>query len=457
MTHLGKGEIEAFLAGRSSEADRDRLLKHLLTRCEWCLRLFKNLAVPLLEEEPWAHVEEVPEGAYDAPFARASAGARRFATRWRNEAERLSRALTLLDQAPKGLRDSGFPDQKARGLHGWPLCEALLRKSFEARFRDPETMLILAYQAAGVAEHTPPEKYDPSPGFVMDLRARAFAELGNAYRINDQFPEAERAFSRARTFLVEGTGDFLLEARVLDLEASFLSDQGRFEDAISLLSKIYDLYHEVGDTHLAGRALISKGINIRHAGRPLQATGVLEQGLRLVEADRDPELSVIGQEGLLDALVDAGEFGRASRMLLASGLREAFAAEPLNLLKLRWVEGKVHAGLGRFKRAESIYCSVRKELQLLGRHYDAALLGLELAAIWLRQGRAAEVRTLAEEMYETFELLEVHQAAQQALYFVREACRWQRLTVPMIQRVHSFMEQATRNPELQFEPAEYVG
>ncbi|HEV7783692.1 MAG TPA: hypothetical protein VGQ28_00060 [Thermoanaerobaculia bacterium] len=64
---------------------------------------------------------------------------------------------------------------------------------------------------------------------------------------------------------------------------------------------------------------------------------------------------------------------------------------------------------------------------------------------------------MAEEMYETFELLEVRQAAQHALYFVREACRRQRLTVPMIHRVRSFMEQVTRNPELRFEPAEYVG
>jgi len=455
MTHLGKGDIEAFLAGRSSEADRDRLLKHLLTRCEWCLRLFKSLAVPLLEDEPWTHMEAVPEDAYDAPLARAASGARRFATRWRKESERLARALTLVDQA--GGLGEGFPLRQAQTLHGWPLCEALLRKSFDERYRDPKKMLRLAYDAARVAEHTPPEQYEPSPGFVMDLRARAFAELGNARRINDQFSEAERDFSRARAFLVEGTGDFLLEARVLDLEASLLSDQGRFEDAISLLSKVHDLYQEAGDTHLAGRALISKGFNIRRAGRPREAIGVLELGLRLVEADRDPELSVIGQEGLLDALVDDGRFGRASRMLLASGLREAFAAEPLNLLKLRWVEGKVHAGLGRFKRAETIYCSVREEFLRLERNYDAAVLGLDLAALWLRQGRAAEVRTLAEEMYETFELLEVHQAAQQALYFVREACRWQRLTVPMIQHVRSFMEQATRNPEMRFEPAEYVG
>lgn len=455
MTHLGKGEIEAFLAGRSSPEDRDRLLKHLLTRCEWCLRLFKNMAVPLLEEEPWARAEEVPEDAYDAPLARAAARAHRFATRWRKESERLARARSLVDQA--GGLGEGFPLREARTLHGWPLCEALLSKSFEERYRDPKKMLRLAYDAARVAEHTPAEKYEPSPGFVMDLRARAFAELGNARRINEQFSEAERDFSRARAFLAEGTGDFLLEARVLDLEASLLSDQARFEDAISLLGKVHDLYQEAGDLHLAGRALISEGFNIRRAGRPRQAIAILEQGLRLVEATRDPELPVIGQKDLLDALVDAGEYGRANRILLASGLREAFAGEPLNLLKLRWVEGKVHAGLGRFKRAESIYCSVREDLLHLGRHYDAAMLGLDLAALWLRQSRASEVRILAEEMYETFELLEVRQAAQHALYFVREACRQQRLTVPMIQRVRSFMEQVSWNPELRFEPAEYVG
>jgi hypothetical protein len=291
----------------------------------------------------------------------------------------------------------------------------------------------------------------------MDLRARAFAELGNAYRINDQLSAAERAFSRAHAFLSEGTGDLLLEARVQDLEASLRSDQGKLADANTLLGLAHDLYLEAGDTHLAGKALIGKGINIRNQGFPNQGVQTLEAGLALIDPSRDSQLCATAKHALLDALVDAAEYGRASRMLLASGLREAFAMEPLNLLRLRWVEGKVHAGLGRDKRAERIFVAVREEFLRLARHYDAAVLGLELAALWLQQGRAAEVQTLAEEMYETFEVLEVHQAAQQALYFVREACRWQRLTVPMIQHVRSFMEQATRNPELRFEPAEYVG
>jgi len=457
MTHFGKGEIEEILAGRVSQAERDRLLQHVRTGCEWCVHQLRAYVRPLLKEEPWAHAEAMPDDAYDVAITRALASARRFETQWSKEAERLSRALTLLDQAPKGFRDPGFPDRKARGLHGWPLCEALLRKSFEARYRDPETMLILAYEAAGVAEHTPPEKYQPSPGFVFDLRARAFAELGNAYRVNYKFPEAEAAFGRAWEFLEHGTGDLLLEARVLELEASLRSDRRCLEDAITLLGRAHDLYCEAGDNHLAGRALISKGINIHYQGHPETAVITLEAGLSLVDPSRDYQICAIGKQDLLHALVDAGEYGRASRLILAGGLREAFSSEPLNLLKLRWMEGKIHVGLGRLNRAERILYSVREELLHLGRHYDAAVLGLELAAVWLRQSRASEVRVLAEEMYETFELVDFHQEAQHALYFVREACRWQRVTVPMIQGVRSFMERLTRNPELRFEPAEYVG
>jgi tetratricopeptide (TPR) repeat protein len=291
----------------------------------------------------------------------------------------------------------------------------------------------------------------------MDLRARAYAELGNACRINDQFPAAERAFSRARAFLAEGTGDLLLEARISDLEASLLSSRGRFDDAISLLDQVQGLYQDAGDAHLVGRALISKGINCRSAGRPREAVGIIEHGIRLVDADRDPELAVIGKQTLLDALIDAGDYRQASRLLLASGLRESFAAEPLNLLRLRWVEGKIQAGLGHIRQAERILCGVREEFLRLRRNYDAALLGLELAALWLRQGRGAEVHALAEEMYETFERLEVHREAQNALSFVREACQRQRATVPMIQGVRSFMEQLTWSPELRFEPARYAG
>jgi hypothetical protein len=128
-------------------------------------------------------------------------------------------------------------------------------------------------------------------------------------------------------------------------------------------------------------------------------------------------------------------------------------AEPLNLLKLRWVEGKIHAGLGRPEKAERAFVEVRREYLRLGQVYDAALVGLELAAVWLPRGKAVQVRELAEEMYETFAELGVQPEAARALYFVREACLVQAVTVAMIERVRQFLERLPWHPGLRFDPA----
>ena len=449
--HFGKDEIADFLAGRLDKAGRRRMLFHLMTGCARCRRRLE----PLLGEEPWMGAEPVAEEVYDEVLTRAGATVRSLTKRWKKETVKLERALVLLDQAPGGPGDLKFPYRQAQALHGWPLCEALLRKSYEARFSDPRRMLNLAESAATVAKNIRLEKY-PWPEFVADLQARAFAELGNAYRVNDQFASAEKAFEDALQSLDQGTGDSLLQARVMDLLASLRSDQRRLEDAISLLDQVHGLYLDAGDPHLAGRALVSKGISTHYLGQPQQAVVILRQGLKLLDSERDPQLVPVSQQGLLHALTNCGEYQQASRLLLRSGLREAFAAEPINLLKLRWVEGKIHAGLGRLTTAERAFSQVRLEFLRIGQFYEAALVGMELAAVWLRQGRAAEVQELAAEMHEIFDELGVEREAAKAFYFVREACRAQAVTLLMIERIRVFLERLPWRPGLRFEPAEFV-
>lgn len=455
MTHPGKGEIADFLAGRLEAENRRRVGRHLLGGCLSCQGLVQRLAEQILGEEPWTVAVPVAEEQYDKPLARASAAARMLMVRWRKETAKLERALALLDQAPDGLGDTRFPYRQAQALHGWPLCEALLRRSYEVRFSDPKRMLVLAEDAAGVAKHIRPEKY-PWPGFVADLRAKAFAELGNAYRINDRLAEADMAFIQAREFLEEGSGDPVLHARILDLLASLRRSQRILEDAVALLDRAYKLYFEAGDCHLAGRALIKKGTSMHYQGCPREAVNVFEEGLRLVDPRQDPHLIYIAQQALLHTLADCGEYPRASQLLLQSGLRDAFSSEPLNLLKLRWVEGKIYAGLNRLARAERAFSEARQGFVQRGQEYDAALVGLDLAAVWLKKGRAAEVLKLAEEMHATLDDLGVHVEAARALYFVREACRCQAVTVPMIERVRNFLERLPWQAGLRFEPAMFA-
>jgi tetratricopeptide (TPR) repeat protein len=452
MTHLRKGEISAFLAGTLSPQDFGRVIRHLLGGCSLCtgqLEAQADLLLQTMSDDDTPQVAADPE--YDAAISRALVAARSFEDRWREESETRDRALALLADSPGGMAD--LPAQEVRAAQGWPLCEALLQKSFEERYRNPRKMLLLAEQAGEIAERTPVGRY-PS-GFVSDLRARSWAELGNAYRINDQFAAAEAAFARADSCLRQGSGDILLLARVLDLEASLRSAQRRLDEAIALLEKVHELYLEAGDRRLAGRALISRGSNVLYAGEARSAVELLREGLELIDPEADRRLHRLGLLNVIDALAECGAFAEAGGLLAGSGLRKEFAEEPLNLLKLLWVEGKIDAGLGRLEGAGEVLLEVRRRFRDLGQEYDAALVGLELGAVWLRLGRAESVRTLAEEMYETFQHLGVHQEAARALYFVREACRLEAVTASLMERVRTFLIRLAWQPGLRFEPAAF--
>ncbi|HVR95188.1 MAG TPA: hypothetical protein VMW27_01140, partial [Thermoanaerobaculia bacterium] len=163
------------------------------------------------------------EGAYDRAIDRALARAMRQQSFWQREQAQLDQLLIAAEKSPSGI--SGIASGAEESLEGWPLVEALLRLSYETRFRDIREMLFLAFAARIAAQNLDPQKYGESR--VADVQARAWAELGNAYRLNDQFDSAEDAFARAEVLLDEGTGDALLLARVLNLRASLRTDQRR--------------------------------------------------------------------------------------------------------------------------------------------------------------------------------------------------------------------------------------
>jgi hypothetical protein len=69
----------------------------------------------------------------------------------------------------------------------------LLQLSFEMRHRDPVRMLGLAKHAQEVADRIETTPY--GPGFLSDLRTRAWAELANALRVDERY--RERVFRKS--------------------------------------------------------------------------------------------------------------------------------------------------------------------------------------------------------------------------------------------------------------------
>ncbi|HKH47725.1 MAG TPA: hypothetical protein VKM72_23960 [Thermoanaerobaculia bacterium] len=447
MRHLTDEEVDRFFAGRLEPEACRRVVRHILTGCPECqTRLGGHLELgSLLGDDP--DPELFDSAVYDEAIDRAVAVARNEIPRWDKEKKQLGRLLEAAQTDPQGIL--GLLDE-AEDFSGWPFVEGLLAESQETRFRDPERMRLLAFAAAVSAINLDRQRY--FPGQIADLCARAWAELANAYRLDHDFTASEEALARAETYLEEGTGDPLIVASLLDLEASLRSSQRRLPDTFELLDQVYRIYLQVGEHHLAGRALISKGFNTAFDDRPHEALEILREGLALIDLDRDGQLAAIGRYSLIHALVDCGELRQAGKELLESGLREDFAEDPLNLAKLRWLEGKIHAGLGKLWRAEQVLHEVRTGLRERGQEYDAALVGLDLAAVWLQQGNNAAVRDLAEEILQTFAALGVQREALKAVRYLREACRREIATPALVQRVSGFLRRLEWQPQLRFAP-----
>jgi hypothetical protein len=138
---------------------------------------------------------------------------------------------------------------------------------------------------------------------------------------------------------------------------------------------------------------------------------------------------------------------------MESGLGQAFVNEPLNKLRLRWVEAKIHAGMDRLERAEAVYREVRAGFQAHQLEYDAALAGIELGIVWLRQGERKRLKPLAKEMIETFERLQLAtKEARFALAFLEVACSEEVASVATLQRTRDFLERHRADPSVRFDP-----
>jgi len=148
---------------------------------------------------------------------------------------------------PPGVR----PEQTAIDprFQTWGVCEELLRRS--AREQDAAAAGRLAALALAVAAGLE-ERHQES--LVRDLEARAWASLGAARLRAGDLAGAEEALREGAFCLVDGTGDLLVDARLLEFEAAVREAQGGLRAAASLLRQAEARYREIGETALAARA-----------------------------------------------------------------------------------------------------------------------------------------------------------------------------------------------------------
>jgi tetratricopeptide (TPR) repeat protein len=389
--HLSPQDLQALAGGELSREAARAAVAHLLRGCGDC----RSEAADLwhLRQSPAAP----PEDAYDGAF------------------DRLSAALG-------GRKAEAEVD-----------VEALLQRAWGLRHDDPEEMRrtarLAVITASGLSSQT-------------DLLSRAWAVYGNACRIAGDLTEAQQALDRAAEILGPGAGNPEDRARLYELQASLESARGNDELALAALDAAYALHQERGDRHMAGRALITRGLYTGWAGRSRDAFRITQRGLDMVDEAREPELVLAAIHNQIWFLVESGRL-REARSLLGAH-RDELATDEAQRLDLLWLEGRILAGLRNERRALLDLEAAEQGFAAAGRRSQAASVKLDQAAIHLRLGDAARALSLVRAAEEAFLQIEAPQSTHMALAFLRQRLTQRALPAPVVLRLADIIRRGQR-------------
>jgi tetratricopeptide (TPR) repeat protein len=416
-THLSLETLARWLSGGLEHEEMLRLvIPHFLARCPVCQERREEIARLQKEVGHWNEEVVVLEGR-EAPEL------------WERLAERpYAEQLRTVEED--------------EGLHIWGLCQLLLKKSREAVFDDPGKAVELANLALRIVRHLG-TAYDPN--WVVDLRARCFAYLGNARRVLGELRSADDAFVKAERCLARGSsGNLEIHAEILDLKTSLRRAQRSLGEALELADRALNLYGEISDTKGAQNMLLQKAKILEEMGELVQATRLLIQAAGEIDPVSEPRIFAYFRFNLAVCLLQAGQPQEAEGLIpeLRKVLQES--GQPLDLVRLRWVEGNIDLAFSRLGPAEAAFREVQHEFLERRMGYDAALVSLDLALLFTQEGCVEDLKKLAAELMTVFESRDVHREAIVALLMFQRACEEEKLTVDLVRQFAEYLRRERR-------------
>ncbi|HVT16603.1 MAG TPA: hypothetical protein VHQ90_10565 [Thermoanaerobaculia bacterium] len=457
--HPDREALEQFFDGRVAGGEERRIGDHLRSGCAVCQSIVDEL-VRQLDPTVTVEIAAARPRPRESP-ARAALEGRARRQRAEDDAwdlifAKLEKRVALIlfekEMAPRLVAELlGAPAaERRRHVHEGrrfqtlAVCDLLIEKSFEAGFRDPAQAVSLAELAIVVADHLDGKYYGAAVAF--DMKSRAWAFLGNARRIGSDLSGAERALALAESLAEEGSADPLEEARRLDLKASLLSDRGHFVEAAEVLDDVIEIYDDVKDLHRKGRALISKGLFLGYAGLPEQAVELIPQGLSLIDWEHEPRLVLMARHNFAWFLNEGGKPEKALQYI--ERFRGSYQQFPdfWTDFRLSWLEARIAINLGRHVEAEEKLRELQRCSAEKGLGYEASMVMLNLASLYLKQGRCRDLEELMRELLD----MRVAPRALAALTAFQEASDSDSVTLAKMGEILSLLEQ---NLPLNFQKA----
>ena len=448
--HPSNEDLNHFLSRPANTARNGRVVRHLLAECPACKEHLRQIGWPEDRLERLLQISSSESGATESSGL-SSAATRSYDNAFSKAEQSLNAffaPIRPLEEAPESLLaelESLSVEEQARRAGSDPrfampqFVHFLIDRSHAIRYKAPEAMLHLANLSRLTAESCPAEAAGGELR-LADLRAWAWGHYGNSLRVCGRLQEAEAALTRAAALREEGTGDPPLRARLLEQLASLNTFQRRFEAAVSLAEGAGQIYRDLGETHRLASSLVHKAIAALYSGEMESAVDILNQAIPLIDYENDPHLLLAACHNLVRCYIDLDRPDQA--LSLYSEARELYRefTDPLILLRAGWQEGQLLRDLGHLQNSEAMLLSSHKGFLDRGLTYEAAVVSLDLAALYVKMRSIEEVRQIVAATVPIFRALGVDREALASLLQLQQVADQEQEALDLIRFLNARIE-----------------
>ncbi len=195
-------------------------------------------------------------------------------------------------------------------LRSLPVFEAIMAEARTAGRSDPFLGESMAHVALLVADHLPEPPF--TKPLKNDLLGEAFTDVANFRRIAAAWEGSTEALATARRHLAKGTGDPGLEGKLLSIHASYCTDTGDFEKALTLVGRAVEIFRELEDPKNVAHNLILEANTLLAAYKPQEAIKKAKAALHQMP-HQELRLQVLARLGVVEGLLILGRPHEALR------------------------------------------------------------------------------------------------------------------------------------------------
>lgn len=407
MNHPKPSVLRNFL--QSLEVADAGLVLHLL-ECPRCSRQgWSRLTPRPVRRRPGEPHPAGPEpGLYEQAFARMSERVGRAVGQIEEGRRQAAPLVAELLALPADERQAALAaDSRFRSFF---VAFRLLERSWP--MEDAAASEALSRLAAAIAEDL--DGTGPAAGVEEGLAIGSWCAVAEACRRLGRLEAAEEAFVRAAPHL-EKSADPTDNAEYCGWLAQLRRDQRRSDEAMALLERAATLFGQAGQ--LRDQAMVLADLAAVHLDEEDVdgAVVVLDRLLALGPAAVDPGLAAGPAGGLAGCLAALGDALQGRRILAALAERPARRRSAVDRAVLARTEGLIAAFARQEHQAEVLLREAWNAFHRCGAAGYALLVGLDLAALYLRQGRASNLRALAGEIRIAFQSRNLAEGVRAAL------------------------------------------